>query len=64
MKIQLFLTSILIHIMVLSSAEIASSPVIVQPGQPGSASKIIDAQTAINIADTSYTFDDVLFCSK
>ena len=64
MKIQLFLTSILIHIMVLSSAEIASSPVIVQPGQPGSASKIIDAQTAINIADTSYTFDDVLFLQQ
>jgi len=50
--------------MVLSSAEIASSPVIVQPGQPGSASKIIDAQTAINIADTSYTFDDVLFLQQ
>src|SRR6056300_530619 len=64
MKIQLFLTSILIHIMVLSSAEIASSPVIVQPGQPGSASKIIDAQTAINIADTSYILDDVLFLQQ
>jgi len=64
MKIQLILTSILIHIMVLSSAEIASSPVIVQPGQPGSASKIIDAQTAINIADTSYTLDDVLFLQQ
>ena len=50
--------------MVLSSAEIASSPVIVQPGQPGSASKIIDAQTAINIADTSYTLDDVLFLQQ
>ena len=64
MKIQLFLTSLLIHIMVLSSAEIASSPVIVQPGQPGSASKIIDAQTAIDIADTSYTLDDVLFLQQ
>jgi len=64
MKIQLILTSILVHIMVLSSAEIASSPVIVQPGQPGSASKIIDAQTAINIADTSYTLDDVLFLQQ
>ena len=50
--------------MVLISAEIASSPVIVQPGQPGSASKIIDAQTAINIADTSYTLDDVLFLQQ
>jgi uncharacterized protein (DUF305 family) len=50
--------------MVLSSAEIASSPVIVQPGQPGSASKIIDAQTAIDIADTSYTLDDVLFLQQ
>jgi uncharacterized protein (DUF305 family) len=64
MKIQLILTSILVHIMVLSSAEIASSPVIVQPGQPGSASKIIDAQTAIDIADTSYTLDDVLFLQQ
>ena len=50
--------------MILSSAEIASSPVIVQPGQPGSASKIIDAQTAIDIADTSYTLDDVLFLQQ
>ena len=50
--------------MVLSSSEIASSPVIVQPGQPGSASKIIDAQTAIDIADTSYTLDDVLFLQQ
>ena len=50
--------------MILSSAEIASSPVIVQPGQPGSASKIIDAQTAINIADTSYTLDDVHFLQQ
>lgn len=64
MKIQLILTSILVHIMFLSSAEISSSPVIVQPGQPGSASKIIDAQTAINIADTSYTLDDVLFLQQ
>ena len=50
--------------MILSSAEIASSPVIVQPGQPGSASKIIDAQTAIDIADTSYTLDDVHFLQQ
>ena len=64
MKIQLILTSILVHIMFLSSAEISSSPVIVQPGQPGSASKIIDAQTAINIADTSYTLDDVHFLQQ
>ena len=64
MKIQLILTSILVHMMILSSAEIASSPVIVQPGQPGSASKIIDAQTAINIADTSYTLDDVHFLQQ
>ena len=64
MKIQLILTSILVHMMILSSAEIASSPVIVQPGQPGSASKIIDAQTAIDIADTSYTLDDVHFLQQ
>jgi uncharacterized protein (DUF305 family) len=64
MKIQLILRSILVHMMILSSAEIASSPVIVQPGQPGSASKIIDAQTAINIADTSYTLDDVHFLQQ
>ena len=50
--------------MILSSAEIASSPVIVQPVKPGSASKIIDAQTAINIADTSYTLDDVHFLQQ
>ena len=35
-----------------------------QPGQPGSASKIIDAQTAIDIADTSYTLDDVHFLQQ
>ena len=46
------------------SNEIKSEPVIVQPGSPGSPSKIINASIAIDIADTSYTFDDVIFLQQ
>ena len=46
------------------SNPINSAPVIIQPGLPGEASKIIDADIAIKIADTSHTHDDVMFMQQ
>ena len=46
------------------SNPINSAPVIIQPGVPGEASKIIDADIAIKIADTSHTHDDVMFIQQ
>ena len=46
------------------SNPINSAPVIIQPGVPGEASKIIDADIAIKIADTSHTHDDVMFMQQ
>ena len=37
---------------------------IIQPGLPGEASKVIDADIAIKIADTSHTLDDVMFMQQ
>ena len=64
MKINIILlTSMLICIGAIP-AEIKSEPVIIQPGMPGSESKIINASTAIDIADTSYSRDDVVFLQQ
>ena len=38
-----------------------NDPPIVQPGAPGEETKDIDPETASDIADTSYTPDDVNF---
>jgi uncharacterized protein (DUF305 family) len=46
------------------SNPINSAPVIIQPGVPGEASKIIGADIAIKIADTSHTHDDVMFMQQ
>jgi uncharacterized protein (DUF305 family) len=46
------------------SNHISSAPVIIQPGLPGEDSQLIDASTAIKIANTSYTQDDVLFLQQ
>jgi len=54
----------LIFLLTSLSNPINSAPVIIQPGLPGEASKTIDADTAIKIADTSYTQDDVMFLQQ
>jgi Uncharacterized protein conserved in bacteria len=46
------------------SINIYASPVIIQPGLPGEDSQFIDASTAIKIADTSHTHDDVMFMQQ
>ena len=54
----------LIFLLTSLSNPINSAPVIIQPGLPGEATKTIDADTAIKIADTSYTQDDVMFLQQ
>ena len=44
-----------------AGAAFAQTVPIVQPGAPGEPVRRLDAQQAANIADTSYTRDDVLF---
>ena len=46
------------------SINIYAAPVIIQPGLPGEDSQFIDASTAIKIADTSHTHDDVMFMQQ
>ncbi|MFT6267361.1 MAG: hypothetical protein ACJAVV_000158 [Alphaproteobacteria bacterium] len=43
------------------AAQVQDAPPIVQPGAPGQALKTLTAQEAINIANTSFTKDDVVF---
>lgn len=64
MKINLLFFPLLFFFIELSAKEIKFEPLIVQPGIPGAASKIIDAETAIDIADTSYTRDDIIFLQQ
>ena len=45
----------------ISASFVFSDPIIIQPGAPGEASKILDPQAASNIADTSYIKADVKF---
>ena len=45
----------------ISASFLFSDPIIIQPGAPGEASKILDPQAASNIADTSYIKADVKF---
>ena len=42
----------------------ATEPQIIQPGAPGLDSQVIDADTAIQIADTSFTKDDITFVEQ
>ena len=42
----------------------ANEPNIIQPSAPGNDSNIIDASKAIQIADTSFTRDDVVFLEQ
>ena len=64
MKINLLFFPLFFFFIELSAKEINFEPLIVQPGIPGAASKIIDAETAIDIADTSYTRDDIIFLQQ
>ena len=64
MKKNLILSTYALIFFGLIQIELKAEPVIIQPGMPGSASKIINALTAIDIADTSYTFDDVVFLQQ
>ena len=43
---------------------IAGEPNIIQPSAPGNDSNKIDASKAIQIADTSFTQDDVVFLEQ
>ena len=45
---------------ILSAASVAQAP-IVQPGAPGTQSRQLSAEEAINLADTSYTLADAQF---
>ena len=64
MKKNLILSTYTLIFLGLIQVELKAEPVIIQPGMPGSASKIINAETAIDIADTSYTEDDVVFLQQ
>jgi uncharacterized protein (DUF305 family) len=62
-KLETIFLSLIFFLISLSNS-INSAPVIIQPGLPGEVSKTIDADTAIKIADTSYTQDDVMFLQQ
>ena len=46
--------------LLISTDSLSAGP-IVQPGAPGNASRELDAETAVNIANSSYTIADVDF---
>ena len=43
------------------TASLSADPLIIQPGLPGTASKEINSEEAINIANTGFTKDDTVF---
>ena len=51
---------IFISCLLLPSLSLSEVPIL-QPGAPGEATREVDAETAVNIADSSYTFADVEF---
>ena len=57
-------TLLFFGLLFLSSLSFGSEPFIIQPNSPGLESKQIDASTAIQIADTSFTQDDVVFLQQ
>jgi len=59
MKFNLFLS-----FFSLLNLTVIASPNIVQPSIPGMESSVIDADTAIKIADTSFTRDDITFVEQ
>ena len=54
-------TLIMLFSGLLISTDNMSAVPIVQPGSPGEASRELDAETAVNIANSSYTVADVEF---
>ena len=55
----IFFTALTLQIL---GSELNQDPQIIQPGAPGNPSKIIDANEATDIANTSYIKADVDFC--
>ena len=45
----------------ISTLSLSAEPLIIQPGLPGTASKEINSEEAINIANTGFTKDDTVF---
>ncbi|MEK9649317.1 MAG: DUF305 domain-containing protein [Gammaproteobacteria bacterium] len=55
---------LVLSLLFFSTLSFGSQPFIIQPNSPGLESKQIDASTAIQIADTSFTQDDVVFIQQ
>ena len=50
--------------LLIASIQIIAAPYIIHPGSPGSDSELITPEQAIQIADTSFTKDDITFMKQ
>src|SRR5687768_11388549 len=63
-SVSVILRSFLLCSSVISGAALAQNAPILQPGAPGQATRPINSQEAIRIADTRYSPDDVRFMQE
>mgnify|MGYP003299048693 FL=1 len=52
---------LLLPLILIFTVSLSAEPLIIQPGLPGTASKEINSEEAINIANTGFTKDDTVF---
>ncbi|WP_051257204.1 DUF305 domain-containing protein [Brevundimonas aveniformis] len=60
-SVRLFVGCSLFALVAAGAAQAQSTPPIVQPGAPGQASRVLEAQAAARISDNRYSDDDVAF---
>ena len=52
---------LLLSLILIFTVSLSAEPLIIQPGLPGTVSKEINSEEAINIANTGFTKDDTVF---
>ena len=60
-SVRLFLGCSIAALIAAGAAQAQGTPPIVQPGAPGQASRVLEAQAAARISDNRYSDDDVAF---
>ena len=60
-SVRWFVGCSLMALLAAGAAQAQSGPPIVQPGAPGQASRVLEAQAAARISDNRYSDDDVAF---
>ncbi len=60
-SLRLFVGCSIVALLTAGAAQAQSTPPIVQPGAPGQASRVLEAQAAARVSDNRYSDDDIAF---